>query len=48
MFQSLQDTFRIGAEAGVPVLVSHHKCMSHANPGKSRITLPIFDAVRKQ
>lgn len=48
VIQSLQETFRIGAEAGVPVIVSHHKCMSHANHGKSRITLPMFDEVRKQ
>lgn len=46
---SLEETFRIGREAGVAVIVSHHKCMSRANHGKSRITLPmIAQASREQ
>ncbi|MEZ5652569.1 MAG: D-aminoacylase [Burkholderiaceae bacterium] len=46
---SLAETFRIGREAGVPVIVSHHKCMSRANHGKSAITLPMFErAAREQ
>ncbi|MEZ5661035.1 MAG: D-aminoacylase [Burkholderiaceae bacterium] len=36
---SLRETFRIGWEAGVPVIVSHHKCVGAANFGRSRETL---------
>ena len=47
--ESLEETFRIGREAGVPVIVSHHKCMSRANHGRSKITLPMIErAAREQ
>ena len=47
VIQSLEETFRIGRDAGVPVIVSHHKCMSKPNHGKSKITLAMIDAARK-
>ena len=48
VIESLLETFRIGAEAGVPVVVSHHKCTSRPNHGKSRITLDLIDKARAQ
>lgn len=47
VIESLEETFKIGADAGVPVVVSHHKCVSRPNHGKSKITLEMIDAVRK-
>jgi N-acyl-D-amino-acid deacylase len=47
VIQSLEETFRIGREAQVPVVVSHHKCVSQPNHGKSRITLAMIDDARK-
>lgn len=44
---SLNETFRIGRTADVPVVVSHHKCVGLANHGRSAETLKLFDAVRK-
>lgn len=44
---SLEETFRIGQDAGVPVVISHHKCMSRPNHGKSKITLAMIDEARK-
>ena len=41
---SLRETFRIGREAGVPVIVSHHKCMGQANHGRSVETLALIEA----
>lgn len=48
VIQSLEETFRIGRDAGVPVVVSHHKCVSQPNHGKSKITLAMIDEARKQ
>jgi N-acyl-D-amino-acid deacylase len=42
---SLEESFRIGREAGVPVVISHHKCAGAANHGRSRETLALIDAV---
>ncbi len=36
---SLEETFRIGREVGVPVVISHHKVIGAANYGRSRETL---------
>ena len=41
---SLEETFRIGRELGVPVVVSHHKVMGKANHGRSVETLPLIEA----
>jgi len=39
VLQSLEETFRIGRELGVPVVVSHHKVTGTANWGRSVETL---------
>jgi len=43
---SLEETFRIGREADVPVVISHHKCAGQQNHGRSRETLPLIDQAR--
>ena len=49
VMQSLDETFRIGRELDVPVVVSHHKVQSPQNFGKSQVTLPhIREAMKKQ
>ncbi|MEZ5657086.1 MAG: D-aminoacylase [Burkholderiaceae bacterium] len=44
---SLRETFAIGREAGVPVIVSHHKCGGKANHGRSVETLALIEAARQ-
>jgi N-acyl-D-amino-acid deacylase len=44
VIDSLEETFRIGRELGVPVVVSHHKVMGKRNHGRSRETLPLIEA----
>jgi N-acyl-D-amino-acid deacylase len=41
---SIEETLRIGREAGVPVVISHHKCAMPENYGRSVETLPVIDA----
>ena len=36
---SLEETFRIGREVGVPVVISHHKLVGQNNYGRSKETL---------
>lgn len=45
---SLEESFRIGREAKVPVVISHHKCAGAANHGRSRETLALIDAAFRQ
>src|SRR5436853_4077399 len=46
---SLEETFRIGRELGVAVVVSHHKLVGKPNHGRSAETLPIIEkAMRSQ
>jgi N-acyl-D-amino-acid deacylase len=40
--ESLEETFRIGKELGVPVVVSHHKVVGSPNFGRSKETLPLI------
>ena len=44
--ESLEETFRIGREAAVPVIISHHKCSGRANHGRSVETLALIDKAR--
>jgi N-acyl-D-amino-acid deacylase len=44
VIDSLEETFRIGRELGVPVVVSHHKVMGRSNHGRSGETLPLIEA----
>jgi N-acyl-D-amino-acid deacylase len=45
--QSLEETFRIGREVGVPVVVSHHKVVGKANHGRSPETLALIERAMK-
>jgi N-acyl-D-amino-acid deacylase len=45
---SLEETFRIGRELNIPVVVSHHKVQNHANFGRSKVTLPFIQETMKQ
>jgi N-acyl-D-amino-acid deacylase len=44
---ALEEAFRIGREAGLPVIVSHHKTAGLANHGRTRATLALFDRARR-
>lgn len=44
VMESLDETFRIGRELDIPVVISHHKLQNVANFGKSRVTLPHIHA----
>ena len=46
--ESLEETFTIGREAGVPVVISHHKCSGQANHGRSTETLALIEAARQR
>jgi N-acyl-D-amino-acid deacylase len=39
VIESLEETFRIGREVGVPVVISHHKVIGQQNRGRSEETL---------
>lgn len=43
---SLEETFRIGREAHIPVVISHHKVAGVKNFGRSRATLARIEAAR--
>src|SRR5437762_5589876 len=43
VIDSLEETFRIGRELGVPVVISHHKVVGTPNRGRSRETLPLIE-----
>ncbi len=47
--ESLEESFRIGRELGVPVVISHHKVVGTPNHGRSAETLPVIEkAMRSQ
>ena len=49
VMEALEETFRIGRELSVPVVVSHHKVQNVQNHGRTRETLPfIADAMKHQ
>ena len=43
ILDAMEETFRIGREVGVPVVISHHKCVGKANHGRSTETLALID-----
>lgn len=43
---SLDETFSIGRDADVPVIISHHKCTSPDNFGRSKVTLRMIEDAR--
>jgi N-acyl-D-amino-acid deacylase len=44
---SIEETLGIGRAAGVPVVISHHKCSMPENFGRSKETLPAIDAAAR-
>jgi N-acyl-D-amino-acid deacylase len=44
---SLEETFHIGRELGVPVVISHHKVAGQPNHGRSKETLALIEARMK-
>jgi len=47
VMDSLEETFRIGRELGVPVVISHHKVAGKPNHGRSAETLPMIERAMK-
>jgi N-acyl-D-amino-acid deacylase len=43
---AMEETFRIGDELGIPVVISHHKCVGKANHGRSSETLALIERTR--
>jgi N-acyl-D-amino-acid deacylase len=43
VLESIEETLRIGREAGAPVVISHHKCAMPENYGRSLETLPAIE-----
>jgi N-acyl-D-amino-acid deacylase len=48
VIEGLQEALLIGREAGVPTIISHHKCMGRANFGRSVETLALLNEAKKQ
>jgi len=48
VLESLAETFETGRRARVPVVISHHKCASPQNWGRSRETLPRIDVASRE
>jgi len=44
--ESLTESFETARDAGVPLVISHHKCSGRENFGRSRETLALIDAAR--
>src|SRR5262245_44838766 len=47
VLDSLEESFAVGREADVPVMISHHKVIGKANFGRTRETLPRLDQAAK-
>lgn len=47
VIEALDETFRIGRELDIPVVVSHHKVQNVANFGRSTVTLPHIRAAMR-
>ena len=45
--ESVEEAIRIGSEAKVPIIISHHKCQGQHNHGKSVVTLKAMAKARK-
>ncbi|MCC7080012.1 MAG: D-aminoacylase [Burkholderiales bacterium] len=43
---AMNETFRIGDELGIAVVISHHKCVGKANHGRSSETLALIESRR--
>ena len=47
VLESLEESFRIGRELGVPVVISHHKVVGTPNHGRSAETLRVIEAAMR-
>lgn len=45
---SLEETFTIGRDADIPVVISHHKCAGAENHGRSQETLALIEQARQK
>jgi N-acyl-D-amino-acid deacylase len=45
---AIEEAIRIGREAGIPVEISHFKLSGQHNWGRSKITVPMIEAARKE
>jgi len=43
IIDAMEETFRIGREIGVPVVISHHKCVGKSNHGRAGETLALIE-----
>jgi N-acyl-D-amino-acid deacylase len=43
IIDAMEETFRIGDELGIGVVISHHKCVGKANHGRSAETLALIE-----
>ena len=48
VIESLEEAFTSANQAGIPVVISHHKCAGPANWGRSVQTLAYIDAARRK
>jgi len=48
VLESLEEALRIGREAGVAAVISHHKCMGQHNFGRSIQTLALLDEAKQR
>ena len=48
VIESLDEAFTAAREAGIPVVISHHKCAGPANWGRSVETLAHIEAARSR
>jgi N-acyl-D-amino-acid deacylase len=44
---AMEESFEIGRELGVPVVISHHKCVGRSNHGRSAETLALIERTRQ-
>ena len=47
VLDSIRETMRIGREASLPIVISHHKCAGRENWGGTRATLALIAEARK-
>jgi N-acyl-D-amino-acid deacylase len=44
VLESIDETLKTASDAGIPVVVSHHKCAGPGNWGRTRQTLPVLES----
>ncbi len=48
VLESIAETLGTAARAGIPVVISHHKCAGPRNWGRTRETLPVIEAAARR